>query len=138
MQDSLVTETAKTAMTMNNLNLLPKNDTSEHGEEREYGGHGGFAVDNQEWNMIYFKTIRQIVNSCATFIGMCDNDDFMTAIDQLRRDLVDVTFNPPWLRKEEVTDHGDIVRHLDGRILGSNDDLERLFSAILRIESHSR
>jgi len=118
MQNSLMTETAKTAMTVNNLNLLPKNNISEHGKEGEDGWHGRFAVNNQEWNMIHLKAICEIVNSCAAFVGMGNNDDFMAAVDQLSRDLVDVTFNPPWLGKEEVTDHGDIVRHLDGRILG--------------------
>ena len=44
---------------------------------------------------------------------MCDDHDLVAAVDQLRRQLVDVTFDSSRLREEEVADHGDIVRHLD-------------------------
>jgi hypothetical protein len=42
------------------------------------------------------------------------NDDYlMAAIDELGGELVDVAFNAAGLGKEEVADHGDVVRHLE-------------------------
>ena len=51
--------------------------------------------------------------SGTTLVCMCDYHYLVAAVDQLRRQLVDVTFDSSRLREEEVTDHGDVVRHLD-------------------------
>ena len=45
---------------------------------------------------------------------MCDYDDFMAAIDELGRELIDMAFNATGLGKKEVADHGDVVRHVEG------------------------
>lgn len=63
--------------------------------------------------MIDFEAIGKVAYSCATLIGMGDDDDLMAAVDQFGGQLVNVTFDSAWLREEEVADHGDIVRHLD-------------------------
>ena len=44
---------------------------------------------------------------------MGDDDDFVSSIDELGGQLVDVAFDSSWLWEEEVADHSDIVRHSD-------------------------
>lgn len=63
--------------------------------------------------MVDLEAIGQIPDACSAFIGVCDDYNFMAAIDEFRGELVDVTFNAAGLGEKEVADHGDIVRHLD-------------------------
>jgi len=44
---------------------------------------------------------------------VCNDDYLMAAIDELGGELVDMAFDATWLGKEEVADHGDVVRHLE-------------------------
>ena len=62
--------------------------------------------------MIDFQTICEIPDTGTPFIGMSDNDNFMTTVDELCGQLVDVAFDSSWLREEEVADHSNVVRHL--------------------------
>ena len=63
--------------------------------------------------MIYLQSICQVPNTSSAFVGMGNNNHFMAPVDQLRGELVDVTFDSARLWKEEVTDHSNIVGHLD-------------------------
>lgn len=51
---------------------------------------------------------------------MCDDYHFVAAINELRGDLVDVTFDSSWLGKEEVANHGNIVRHYGAQLLSTS------------------
>lgn len=62
--------------------------------------------------MIHFETIRQIPDTCSPFVGMSNDDDFVTAIDELSRELINVAFNASRLGEKEVADHSNMVRHL--------------------------
>jgi len=95
------------------LNLLSDYDVSKDWKERKDGWKSSFSIDDEERYMVHFETICQIPNAFPTFVGMCYNDDFVTAIDELGRELIDVAFNAAGLGKKEVADHGDMVRHLD-------------------------
>lgn len=106
-------EATKTGMSMHYLDLFSENDIAEYREEREDGGKCGFTVNDQKRDVIDFETIGQVAYSCTTLVGMSDDDDFVTAVDQFSRQLVNVTFDSSWLREKEVADHSDIVRHLD-------------------------
>lgn len=64
--------------------------------------------------MVDFQAICEVVYACTAFVGMCNDYDFVAAVDQFRGELVDVAFDASWLREEEVTDHCDIVGHFDG------------------------
>lgn len=83
MKDGLVAEAAKTRMAVDNLDLLSDDDVPKNREEGEYGWHRGLAIDDQEWHMIDFEAIGQVVNSCAALIGVSDDYDFVSSIDQL-------------------------------------------------------
>lgn len=75
-------EAAQTCVTVHNLNLFPNYDVSKHGEEGEDSGHCRFSVNDEEGDMIYFETIREVVHSRASFICMGDDDDFMASVDE--------------------------------------------------------
>jgi len=62
--------------------------------------------------MVDLQTIGQVMHPCTPLVGMGNDDDFVASIDQFRRQLVHVTFNAPWLGKEEVTDHSNVVGHV--------------------------
>ena len=61
--------------------------------------------------MIHFQSICEVPNSRSALVGMRDNDNFVTPVDQLRGELVYVTFDSTRLGKEEVTDHSNAIRH---------------------------
>ena len=69
--------------------------------------------------MIYLQTVGKIANPSPPFVSMCDNDDFVTSIDELGGNLIDMTLHAAGLRKEKVADHGNIVGHL-----GRSNELE--------------
>lgn len=98
-------------MSVNDLDLLPNDNVSKDWEKGEDGREGCGAVDDQEWNVVNFKAIREVSHSCSAFICVCDDHDFVSSIDEFGGELVDVTFNASRLGKEIVTDHSNIVRH---------------------------
>lgn len=63
--------------------------------------------------MIDFETVCKISDTCSVLICVCNNYDFVSSVDEFRGELVDMTFDASWLWKEEVADHGYIVRHFD-------------------------
>lgn len=63
--------------------------------------------------MINFQAVGEVVYTGTTLVSMGNDYYLMASIDQFGGQLVDVTFDSSWLGKEEVTDHGDVVRHLD-------------------------
>ena len=101
-------------MAMNNLNLFSNDNVSKDGEERKDGWHCGFSINHEEWDMIDFETICQVPDPSPAFIRVSYNHHLMTAIDQLCRELIYVTFNPSRLGEEEIADHSNVVRHVDG------------------------
>ena len=101
-------------MPMHNFNLLSQNDVPEYREEGKDSREGGFSIDDKERHMVDFETVREIPDTRSSLIGMGDDDDFVAAIDELGRELIDVAFNAAGLGEEEVADHGDVVRHCEG------------------------
>ncbi len=100
-------------MTVHDLDLLSKDNVSENREKRKDSREGRFSVYNQEWDMIDLETIGKIPHTCSALVGVCNDHNLVAAIDELGRELVDVTFNAAGLGEKEVADHGDVVRHLD-------------------------
>lgn len=75
-------------MAMDDLDLLTNYDVPKDGKEGEDGRKCGLPVDDEERNVIDFKTIRKISDSSATLICMSDDYDFVPAINQFLRWLV--------------------------------------------------
>jgi len=69
-------------MSMHDLNPLSYNDIPEHREEREDGRKGGFAVDDEEGNVVDFEAIGEVAHTGATLIRVCNDNDLVSAIDE--------------------------------------------------------
>lgn len=110
MQDGLVAQVAEAAVAVDDVDLLADDNVAEHGEEGEDGGEGRGAVDDEKWHIVHLDAVGQVAHALAVGVFVRDDDDFVAAIDELARDLVDVALDTPRLRKEEVADHGDVVR----------------------------
>ena len=111
-------EAAETGVAMHYLDLFSDYNIPKYWKEGEDGWHCRLSINNEKGNMVNFKSIRKIVDSCTAFVGMGDDNNLVTAVDEPSGELIDVAFNSSRLRKEEVADHGNVVRHLgrDGRL----------------------
>lgn len=69
-------------MPMDNLDLFANDNVPKDREEWEYRGHSRLAVYNEERNMVDFEAIGKVSDSGAAFVGMCDNDDFVTSVNE--------------------------------------------------------
>jgi hypothetical protein len=98
---------------MHDLDLLSNHDIPEDGEEGEDSGHGCFPVDNKERDMVDLESIGEVAYASSAFVSVCYDHNFMASVDELGGQLIDVTFDTSGLRKEEVADHGNAVRHFD-------------------------
>jgi hypothetical protein len=114
MQDSFMAKAAQTCMTMDDLNLFPNDHVAEKWEEREDCWHGRLSIDDQERHMIDLQPIGQIVHTCPTIVRMSYDNNLVPTIDQLGGELVYMAFHSARLRKEEIADHSDVVRHFVG------------------------
>jgi hypothetical protein len=95
MEDSFSTEATKTGMTVDNLNLLTNDNVAEYGKERKDGREGGFAVDDEEGDVVDFQAIREVADSCSTFVRMRDDYDFVSAVDEFLKSRQD------WIEERE-------------------------------------
>lgn len=111
-------ETAEAGVPMHYFDIFPDYNIPKHWKEREDRRHCRLPINDEKGDMVYFESIRKIMNSCTTLVGMGDYNHLVASIDELCRELVDVTFNSSKLWKEEVADHGNVVRHLgrDGQL----------------------
>ena len=108
-------EAAEAGMAMNYFNLLPDYDVPKYWKEGKDCWHRRLSVDDEKRYMVDFEAIGKVVDSCTAFVGMSDYDDLLAAVDELGGELVDAAFNSSLLRKKKVTDHGDVVRHVDNK-----------------------
>jgi len=133
MKDGLVGQGAKGRMPVYDLDTFADEDVAEDGKQGEDGGEGGVPVDNGEGNVVDLEAVGEVADAVAVAVGVGDYDDFVAAVDEFCGELVDVGFDSPWLRVEEVADHGDVVgaaRHLGGwgRFMGGAVFVEELSS----------
>ena len=110
-------------MAMHDIDPFPQHDIPENRKEGEHGRKGGASVDDEERHVVDFESVGQVPHTCSPFVGVRDDDYFVAAVDEFRRELVDVRFDAAGLGEEEVADHGDAVggRH-DGWLYGSHGD----------------
>lgn len=109
MHNRLMTQTTETGMAMNNLDPLTDTDVSEDGEKGEDGWESSVAVDDPKGDVVDLDAVGEVADAFAVVVGVCDDDDFVTAVDEFARDLVDMGFDAAGLGKEEIADHGDVV-----------------------------
>jgi hypothetical protein len=113
-----MTQIAQACMSMYDFDLLSNNNIPKDWEEGEEGWKGSCAVDDEKWYVVDLETVREISHTGSSFIGVSYNYDFVSSIDKLGGELVDVTLYTTWLRKEKIANHCDIVGHLRGDIEG--------------------
>lgn len=104
-------KTAQAPMSMYNLNLFSNDNVAEYRKEGEDSGEGGLAVDDEERHMVDFQAICEVSHAGPFFVCVGDDYNLVPAINELGRKLIDMAFDSSWLGKEEVADHGNIVRH---------------------------
>jgi hypothetical protein len=93
MQYGLMAEVTQTGMPVYNLYLFSDDDVSEDWEEGKYGRKGGFAVDDEERDVIDFEAVCEVSYSGPTFVSMGNDDDLMAAVDEFGGKLVDMRLN---------------------------------------------
>lgn len=81
MQDGLATKRTQAPMSMYNLNLLADDDIPEDREEREDGGEGAGAVDDEKGHVVDFEAIGDVAHAGAAVVGVCDYYDFVAEVD---------------------------------------------------------
>ena len=101
-------------MAMYNRDLFSNKDVSEDWKAGENGWEGSCAVDDKKWDVVDFEAICEVSYAGSTLICVRYYYDFMASVDKLGGELVDVAFDSSRLGKEEIADHGDIVRHCGG------------------------
>lgn len=85
MEDSFSTKATQTGMSVDNVDVLPNNNIPEYGEEREDGRECGFAVDDEEWDVVDLESIGEVTDSRPPFVCMCNNNNFVSPIDEFLR-----------------------------------------------------
>jgi hypothetical protein len=82
MENGFSTEATKTGMAVDDLNLLANDNVAEYRKERKDGREGGFAVDDEEGDVVDFQAIGEVADSCSTFVRMRNYDDFVSTVDE--------------------------------------------------------
>lgn len=82
MQGCFPAQTAEGSMSVDDVDLLSYEDITEYREEREDGGKGCRAVDDEEGDVVDLEAIGKVAYALAIVVGVCYNDDLMTPIDE--------------------------------------------------------
>lgn len=102
-------KTAETAMAVDDLNALADANVSEDGKEGEDGGKGGMAIDLEEGHVVDLDAVGEVADALAVIVGVSDDDNLVSTVDELCGELVDVRLDASRLGEEEVANHSDVV-----------------------------
>jgi hypothetical protein len=69
-------------MSVYDLDALADYYVAEDGKEREDGWKGRLAVDDPEGNIVHLEAVGQVSDALSAGIGVCYDDDFVSAIDE--------------------------------------------------------
>lgn len=75
-----MTQTAQTGVAVDNLDSFSDDNIPEDRKEGEDGWKGGFAVDDEEGDVVDLEAIGEISDAGSAFVGMRDDDDFVAAV----------------------------------------------------------
>lgn len=89
MEDGLMAQATKTGMSVYNLDALADYNIAKDGEEGEDGGEGCLAIDDPEGDVVDLEAIGQVSHAFPAGIGMCDDNNFMSPIDEFLHVLGD-------------------------------------------------
>lgn len=81
-EDGFSTEATETGMAMDDFDLFAYDNVAENREEGEDCREGGLAIDDEEGNVIDLESVGEIPDTGSTFIGMRDDDNFVSSINQ--------------------------------------------------------
>lgn len=95
---------------MHDVDLFSYYNVSEYGKEGEDGGKSGRAIDDPERHIVNLETIGQVPNTLSVIVGVGYDHNLVASVDEPLGQLVYVTLDSSWLGKEEVADHGDVIR----------------------------
>jgi plastocyanin len=87
MQYGLMTQAAKTGMSVYYFNALANHDVAKDGKEGEDRGEGRLAIDDEEGNVVDFEAIGQVPYACSPGVGVCNDDDLVSAIDEFLKPM---------------------------------------------------
>lgn len=74
-------------MAMYDLDVLAYDDVAEYWEEREDCREGGFAVYDEEGNVVDLEAVGQVAYTGTAFVGVCDDDDFVAAVNEFLEEV---------------------------------------------------
>ncbi len=77
-----MTQVTEAGVSMDYLYSFTNNDVSENGEERKDCGEGSLAVDDKKRNIVDLQSVGKVSHTRPSSIGMSDNDDFVSTVDQ--------------------------------------------------------
>lgn len=109
-QRRLPAHAAQRCMAVNNVDLFPYDNIPKDGKEGEDGRESGRAIDDPKRHVVDLETIGEIPNALAVVVGVGYDHNLVASVDEPLGQLVYVTFDSTWLGKEEVADHGDVIR----------------------------
>jgi hypothetical protein len=64
---------------------FPQDNRPEDREESIKRRRGSSLEHDQHWDMVNFETIGEAADPCSAPVCMCDDDDFVSALDQTLR-----------------------------------------------------
>jgi hypothetical protein len=69
-------------MAVYDLDSFAYDDVAKHREEREDGGEGGLAVDDEERHIVDLEAVGEVTHTCSPSICMGDDYDLVSSIDE--------------------------------------------------------
>ena len=95
-------------MTVHDLDTFAQHNGAEDGKEAEDCGECGFAVDDEEGDVVDFEAVGEVAHACAALVGVRDDYDFVAAVDEfLRHVLIFASWTDPLRRA--ITYAGELV-----------------------------
>lgn len=82
MQNSFMTQTTETGMTVDYLDPFAYDNVAKDREEGEDGWEGSLAVDDEEGHVIDLQPVGEIPHTCSSGVRMRDDYDFVPSIDE--------------------------------------------------------
>lgn len=69
-------------MAVYNLDPFPNDDVAKDWKERKDGRKGGFAVNDEERDIVDFEPVCQVSYACSTGVGMSNDDHLVASVDK--------------------------------------------------------
>ena len=84
MQDGFMAEAAEACMAVYDFNLLSNDNVAEDWEEGEDSRECRGAINDEKRDVVDFEPIREVSHASSAFVCVCDDNDLVPTVDQLR------------------------------------------------------